>query len=207
MPLRDHFRPPVCNQASWERFHGAWPMMRRLRRPAATPQIERSSVDTHGRAAESGPDAIGSWLACAQADCAENRPRRTCGSAWTIRRPWPARRGSFAESLPESGCLQIPSLDSQRALLGLGQEAGEPVDGIRSARDRYTPSFSGDRRRELGDLLRRWAGKSAYNVDSTISRSVSTAEAPRNRKHVKQSVQGLVRRDRHAMVLELHYVG
>ena len=27
MPLRDHFRPPVWNQASWEGFHGGWPMM------------------------------------------------------------------------------------------------------------------------------------------------------------------------------------
>jgi len=27
MPLRDHFRPPVWNQASWEGFHGIWPGM------------------------------------------------------------------------------------------------------------------------------------------------------------------------------------
>lgn len=26
MPLRDHFRPPVLNKASWEGFHGGWPM-------------------------------------------------------------------------------------------------------------------------------------------------------------------------------------
>ena len=25
MPLRDHFRPPVWTQASWEGFHGLWP--------------------------------------------------------------------------------------------------------------------------------------------------------------------------------------
>lgn len=25
MPLRDHFRPPVSRQASWEGFHGLWP--------------------------------------------------------------------------------------------------------------------------------------------------------------------------------------
>ncbi|HTU23242.1 MAG TPA: DUF4058 family protein [Gemmataceae bacterium] len=25
MPLRDHFRPPVENMASWEGFHGQWP--------------------------------------------------------------------------------------------------------------------------------------------------------------------------------------
>ena len=25
MPLRDHFRPPVIKQASWEGFHGMWP--------------------------------------------------------------------------------------------------------------------------------------------------------------------------------------
>src|ERR1700730_8549559 len=26
MPLRDHFRPPVWTQSSWEGFHGGWPM-------------------------------------------------------------------------------------------------------------------------------------------------------------------------------------
>jgi hypothetical protein len=26
MPLRDHFRPPVWKMASWEGFHGGWPM-------------------------------------------------------------------------------------------------------------------------------------------------------------------------------------
>ena len=25
MPLRDHFRPPIDNLASWEGFHGQWP--------------------------------------------------------------------------------------------------------------------------------------------------------------------------------------
>src|SRR5712691_6505115 len=25
MPLRDHFRPPLVNSASWEGFHGQWP--------------------------------------------------------------------------------------------------------------------------------------------------------------------------------------
>ena len=27
MPLRDHFRPPVSRAASWEGFHGGWPMV------------------------------------------------------------------------------------------------------------------------------------------------------------------------------------
>ncbi|MBX9624502.1 MAG: DUF4058 family protein [Gemmataceae bacterium] len=27
MPLRDHFRPPLSRQASWEGFHGGWPMV------------------------------------------------------------------------------------------------------------------------------------------------------------------------------------
>ena len=26
MPLRDHFRPPVVNQTSWESFHAVWPV-------------------------------------------------------------------------------------------------------------------------------------------------------------------------------------
>lgn len=34
MPLRDHFRPPVSKQASWEGFHGMWPasIVRQLRK-------------------------------------------------------------------------------------------------------------------------------------------------------------------------------
>lgn len=27
MPLRDHFRPPLDDQMSWESFHGGWPMV------------------------------------------------------------------------------------------------------------------------------------------------------------------------------------
>ncbi len=27
MPLRDHFRPPVLNIASWEGFFGGWPAL------------------------------------------------------------------------------------------------------------------------------------------------------------------------------------
>ncbi|MGH7135434.1 MAG: hypothetical protein ACREHD_06815, partial [Pirellulales bacterium] len=27
MPLRDHFHPPLENEASWEGFHGQWPAM------------------------------------------------------------------------------------------------------------------------------------------------------------------------------------
>src|SRR5436305_419085 len=26
MPLRDHYRPPICTKASWEGFLGGWPM-------------------------------------------------------------------------------------------------------------------------------------------------------------------------------------
>ena len=27
MPLRDHFRPPLADTASWEELHGGWPMV------------------------------------------------------------------------------------------------------------------------------------------------------------------------------------
>jgi hypothetical protein len=27
MPLRDHFRPPLDNERSWEGFHATWPVM------------------------------------------------------------------------------------------------------------------------------------------------------------------------------------
>jgi hypothetical protein len=50
MPLRDHFRPPLDNVASWEGFHGGWPMVivQQLRRllPAgyvAAPRVHLGS--------------------------------------------------------------------------------------------------------------------------------------------------------------------
>jgi len=50
MPLRDHFRPPVDNVASWEEFHGQWPavIVQHLRKklPAgyiAGPRVHSSS--------------------------------------------------------------------------------------------------------------------------------------------------------------------
>ena len=27
MPLRDHFRPPISQQRSWDEVHGGWPMV------------------------------------------------------------------------------------------------------------------------------------------------------------------------------------
>jgi len=26
MPLRDHFRPPLSNERSWDELNGGWPM-------------------------------------------------------------------------------------------------------------------------------------------------------------------------------------
>ena len=50
MPLRDHFRPPLDTTASWEGFHGGWPMVivqqLRTRLPAgfvAEPRVHRGS--------------------------------------------------------------------------------------------------------------------------------------------------------------------
>ena len=45
MPLRDHFRPPVWNQASWEGFHGMWPctMVQQLSRELP-PEIHRRTA-------------------------------------------------------------------------------------------------------------------------------------------------------------------
>ncbi len=51
MPLRDHFRPPLDDQTSWEGFHGGWPMMivqalaRKLpRRYVAAPRVHSGSL-------------------------------------------------------------------------------------------------------------------------------------------------------------------
>ena len=50
MPLRDHFRPPLDEMASWEGFHGQWPavlvqQLRRLLPPGyvAEPRVHSGS--------------------------------------------------------------------------------------------------------------------------------------------------------------------
>ncbi|HET6878529.1 MAG TPA: DUF4058 family protein [Pirellulales bacterium] len=51
MPLRDHFRPPVSKQTSWEGFHGMWPasIVRQLRKQlppgfVAEPRVHLGTV-------------------------------------------------------------------------------------------------------------------------------------------------------------------
>jgi hypothetical protein len=47
MPLRDHFRPPVTDVASWEELHGAWPSTIAYRLNALLPPEYRSGVKIH----------------------------------------------------------------------------------------------------------------------------------------------------------------
>jgi hypothetical protein len=53
MPLRDHFRPPVTNFASWEELHGAWPSSIAFRLNKILPPEYRSGLKVHlGNAVE-----------------------------------------------------------------------------------------------------------------------------------------------------------
>ena len=81
MPLRDHFRPPLDEIASWEEFHGGWPMVivQQLRKqlPAgyvAGPRVhsgsqvqvdvatyERDDAPLSGSAGEAGGVATAVW--------------------------------------------------------------------------------------------------------------------------------------------------
>jgi hypothetical protein len=47
MPLRDHFHPPLGDQASWEELHGAWPTTIAFRLNAILPLGYRSGVRVH----------------------------------------------------------------------------------------------------------------------------------------------------------------
>lgn len=47
MPLRDHFRPPVSDVASWEELHGAWPGAIAFRLNDLLPSDYRSGVKIH----------------------------------------------------------------------------------------------------------------------------------------------------------------
>lgn len=47
MPLRDHFRPPMSNLASWEEVHGMWPSIIAIRLNDLLPPDFRSGVKIH----------------------------------------------------------------------------------------------------------------------------------------------------------------
>lgn len=47
MPLRDHFRPPVTDLASWEELHGLWPGIIAVRLNSLLPPGYRSGVKIH----------------------------------------------------------------------------------------------------------------------------------------------------------------
>ena len=47
MPLRDHFRPPDMNLASWEEVHGLWPGIMAVRLNSILPPQYRSGVKIH----------------------------------------------------------------------------------------------------------------------------------------------------------------
>ena len=82
MPLRDHFRPPLTKQSSWEELHGQWPavIVQRLNamlpaRFVATPRVHLGSLaeidvatfENYQAAADSGgvgtASATAAWLA------------------------------------------------------------------------------------------------------------------------------------------------
>ena len=53
MPLRDHFRPPLTDLASWEELHGLWPGLLAMRLNELLPPEYRSGVKIHlGNAVE-----------------------------------------------------------------------------------------------------------------------------------------------------------
>lgn len=47
MPLRDHFRPPLTDRASWEELHGAWPSTIAYRLNTLLPPEYRCGVKIH----------------------------------------------------------------------------------------------------------------------------------------------------------------
>ena len=47
MPLRDHFRPPTTNFASWEELHGLWPGIMAVRLNSILPPEYRSGLKIH----------------------------------------------------------------------------------------------------------------------------------------------------------------
>ena len=84
MPLRDHFRPPLADFASWEELHGAWPGTIAFRLNDILPSEYRSGVRVHvGTAIE---------IDVAAFEDNEAREGRTNGSGDSTKVAWaPAR--------------------------------------------------------------------------------------------------------------------
>ena len=94
MPLRDHFRPPVSKQASWEGFHGMWPasIVQQLRKRlppgyVAEPRVhlgtlmeidvgalELADVRRTGTTSDNGGTATAAWTAMAPVVAVETDP-------------------------------------------------------------------------------------------------------------------------------------
>jgi hypothetical protein len=92
MPLRDHFRPPVSKQASWEGFHGMWPasIVQQLRKQlppgyVAEPrvhlgtlmEIDVGALESHAVAPTGTPPgnaATAAWTATAPVVAVETDP-------------------------------------------------------------------------------------------------------------------------------------
>jgi hypothetical protein len=71
MPLRDHFRPPLDDETSWEGFHGAWPTLivmgledKLPRRYVAAPRLHfGASVEIDVATYEKNAADVPSWKA------------------------------------------------------------------------------------------------------------------------------------------------
>jgi uncharacterized protein DUF4058 len=94
MPLREHFRPPVSKQASWEGFYGMWPasIVQQLRKQlppgfVAEPRVhlgtlmeidvgalESGSVTRTGAANGNGGEARAAWTATSPVVAVETDP-------------------------------------------------------------------------------------------------------------------------------------
>jgi hypothetical protein len=80
----------------------------------------------------------------------------------------------------QQGHYQEAIVSVSGAVVGSGQEGGEVGDGIGNACHRYTPSFSGDRRRNRDTYTSSWPG--SHRI--MLLRSVSAGDATRARKRV-----------------------
>jgi hypothetical protein len=111
MPLRDHFRPPLDDQTSWEGFHGGWPMMivqalaRKLpRRYVAAPRVHS------GSSAEIDVATYGQDEPAASAADAGNGSGGVATAVWAPARPTLA----VAADVPDVDEYEVLVYDSKR---------------------------------------------------------------------------------------------
>jgi hypothetical protein len=109
MPLRDHFRPPLDDIASWEALHGAWPAMIVMAQNRKLPPRYVAAPRVH----------LGAYMEIDLSADDKDRPAsfgRTTGGGGVATATWAPPRPTFdvATDLPDQDAYEVRVYDTKR---------------------------------------------------------------------------------------------